>query len=141
MSQAVATASDAEIVLKLYELRRETVMRQARKWFSDFNPSSAVELLRVQSAWGSQENAYFRQVVSYWDMAAALVNRGAVHPGLFLDWSGEMIFVFSKLAPYLEELRKASHDYFAANIEQVIAGSPEAEKRLAAMIEKNKARR
>jgi len=136
MSNASASSEDANIVLKLYELRRESVMREARNWFAAFNPKSAAEILEVHAA-HTQENAYFRQALSYWEMSAGLVTRGAVHQGLFLDWAGEMIFFFSKLAPFLPELREKIRPDFAARIEQVIQCSPEAQTRLARMIAKN----
>lgn len=135
-----ATPSDAEIVLKLYDLRREPVMREARDWFAQkFNPQSADEVLAVGSAWGTQENAYYRQVVSFWEMAASLVIHGAVHPDLFMDWGGEMIFVFAKFYPYLAEIReKSGNPNFLAKAEKVIydTGREPQLKAMLAMFEK-----
>jgi hypothetical protein len=82
-------------------------MRKARNFIlADFWPASADDVLRIARAYPSPENAWFRQVTTYWDMAAALVLRGAVHEGLFFDCSGEMWVVFAKLRPYLSELRE-----------------------------------
>lgn len=119
MSQA--TQADADIVLKLYDMRREPVMRDARKWFLlEFWPKSAEDVLKVTSAFGTQENAYFRQVISYWEMSASLVLNGAVHPDLFMDWSGEMVFFFAKLYPILKDIRDKYNAGFWLKTETVI---------------------
>jgi hypothetical protein len=103
----MATHHDAEIVLKLYDLRREEVMRRARNFMSgEFWPQSAQDVVSLMQDFGSEKNAYFRQVTSFWDMAATLVHRGSVDPDLFSDWSNELFFVFAKMHPYLEEVRK-----------------------------------
>ena len=102
----MASHHDAEIVLKLYDLRREEVMRKARDFMAgQFWPTSADEIVKLMQDFGAQNNAYFRQVTTFWDMAATLANRGAVDTDLFSDWSGEMFFIFAKLHPYLNEVR------------------------------------
>ena len=74
----MATASDAELILKLYELRQEERLRAARNWvMQEFNPRTLDELLAVQRDLGSLHNQYWRQVISYWEMAAALID---AHP-------------------------------------------------------------
>ena len=80
-----ATPADAQVVMHLYELRREAEMRKARNWFATFNPQSADDVISVVTAAGSDENRYFRMVTSYWEMAAALALHGAVNEQLFLD--------------------------------------------------------
>ena len=103
----MATHHDAEIVLKLYDLRREELMRTARNFMAtQFWPQSADEVVKLMQDFGSEKNAYFRQVTSFWDMAATLVHRGAVDPDLFSDWGGEMFFIFAKLHPFIDEVRK-----------------------------------
>src|SRR5271157_3014902 len=100
-----ATPHDANLVLKLYDLRREAEMRKARSWFvAEFWPQSADDVLQVANAFPSQENAWLRQVGGYWDMAAALVLHGALNEELFLQpgISGEMFFLFAKLYPFLK---------------------------------------
>src|SRR5512142_1759029 len=101
-----ATTEDAELILKLYDLRREPVMRKARNFMAQFFPQSTDDVMQVMTAFGSDENAYFRQVLGYWEMAASLVLRGAVHEELFMDNANEMFFTFAKLAPYLQEIRE-----------------------------------
>src|SRR5579875_1709234 len=93
----MATAADAELILKLYDLRREERMRVARNWVvHEFQPRSLDELLVVQRDFGSLHNQYWRQVISYWEMAAAFVLRGALDRELFVDANGENIFLLAK---------------------------------------------
>ncbi|MGA2458450.1 MAG: hypothetical protein ABSF85_12850 [Terriglobales bacterium] len=129
-----ATAHDAELVLKLYDLRREAEMRKARSWFgAEFWPQNADEFIKVATAFGSQENAWIRQVGGYWDMAASLVLQGALNEELFLQpgVSGEMFFIFAKIHPFLKEFREKTNNPEAfANIEKVATGSKTARKRL-----------
>jgi hypothetical protein len=108
-----ATATDAQVLLQLYDLRREPEMRRARHWWLwDFSPRSAEDFLKVAYAAGSQENNWLRQVGSYWGMAAALVLSGVVNADLFLRpaFSGEMFVIFGKLYPFLPELREKIGD-------------------------------
>jgi len=129
-----ATANDAQLILQLYDLRREPEMRKARNWFlADFWPQSVDDILKVGNAFPSQENNWMRQVGSYWDMAASLVLQGALHEELFLQpgCSGEMFFLFAKIQPFLKELREKMNNPEAwANIEKVATRSKFARKRL-----------
>jgi hypothetical protein len=138
------TSKDAELILRLYELRREPELRKARNWFLVlFWPETAADYLKVEMSLGSQENNWLRQVVSYWGMAAALVLHGTLHRDLFLEpaCSGEMFFYFAKVTPFLEELReKAQNPDLFANIEKVIKGSKVGRDRLV-MVEKRVAAR
>jgi hypothetical protein len=104
-----ATAADAELILKLYDLRREPELRKARNWWmSEFWPQSADDLLKVAMNFPSQENQWMRQAATYWEMAATLVLSGALNEELFLhpSCSGEMFFCYAKVQPYLEEFRE-----------------------------------
>jgi hypothetical protein len=134
-----ATPADAELILKLYDLRRESTMREARNWFANFWPESADEIMEVMLAFGSQENAYFRQVLTYWEHAAALVRHGGLNREVFFDTQGEMWFVYAKLQPFLEEIRQRTgvRDSMK-NIESVIYRTPVAQERLATMQERAK---
>jgi hypothetical protein len=129
-----ATADDAGLILKLYDLRREPEMRKARHWFvAEFWPENADDFLKVANAFPSQENSWIRQVGSYWDMAAAFVLQGALSEELFVQpgCSGEMFFIFAKIHPFLKELRQKMNNPDAwSNIEQVATGSKMARKRL-----------
>jgi hypothetical protein len=129
-----ATAHDAQVVMQLYDLRREAEMRKARNWFLvEFWPQSADDIMKVANAFPSQQNAWMRQVGGYWDMAASLVLHGAVNEELFLQpgISGEMFFFFAKVHPFLKEVRaKMNNPDAFANIEKVATGSKLARKRL-----------
>lgn len=107
MERMLATPEDAEIILKLYELRTEAVMRQARAWMGgEFWPSTAEEFFAVAENPADPHNAWFRQVITYWEMAAAMVLHGAVSAELFVDCNGEGFFLLAKFAPILEAIRE-----------------------------------
>ncbi len=129
-----ATAHDANLILKLYDLRREAEMRKARNWYMiEFWPQSADDILKVANAFPSQENAWMRQVGGYWDMVASLVLHGALNEELFLQPGicGEMFFLFAKIHPFLKELREKMNNPEAyANIEKVATRSKLARNRL-----------
>ena len=118
--------------LQLFELRREPVLREARDWFlREFNPESFDELLTVVSG---QRNASFRMVVGYWDMAASLVTTGAIDAAAFLaaHGLGEVFATFSKIHPFLAELRQVSGEPdFCKHLEAVVLAAPNAEAILA----------
>ena len=100
-----ATYDDANLILRLYELRREDKLRQARDWFSaNFKPSSFADLQRIAPP-GSKENAYMRMVVSYWETAASFVAAGVLNQDLFFQTSGEMLVVWERVRPLVPELR------------------------------------
>ena len=101
------TPADAEIVLKLYELRREPVMRASRETLLRWFPGSCDEVAALAD-FGHEDNAAFRQVTSYFEMAFGLARRGAVHPELLMDWCGEGIFLYAKLEPFLGGVPRAS---------------------------------
>ncbi|MGA8036452.1 MAG: hypothetical protein WA823_12890 [Candidatus Acidiferrales bacterium] len=127
---------EARLILKLYELRREETLRKARDWFfREFNPQSIDDFNSVMF---SDKSGYLRMVVTYWDMAAALVNDGAIRPEIFNDTNGEHFGVFSKLEPLLDEIRSAYAPQFAVQIEKLIDATPGSRERLAAMRERMK---
>jgi hypothetical protein len=127
---------EAGLILKLYELRREETMRKARDWFfRDFNPQTMADF---NSAMFGEHSGHLRMVVTYWDMAAALVNDGAIRPELFGDCNGEHIGVFSKLELLLPEIRAAYAPQFAGSLEKLIDVLPEGRKRTAMARERMK---
>src|ERR1035438_9694939 len=91
MSNSQATTQDAEVILKLYDLRREPVMREARTFLLGFAPQSTDDLMALVGDLSLKENAYLRQVVGYWEMAASLVLRGALNEELARDNFQEML--------------------------------------------------
>lgn len=116
--------------LRLFELRREPVLREARDWFArEFNPESFGELVALVSG---DRNASFRMVVGYWDMAASLVTAEAIDAAAFLAAHGEVFATFSTIHPFLAELRQTSGEPdFCKHIEAVVLGAPNAEAILA----------
>jgi hypothetical protein len=118
-----STAADAQVIMQLYNLRREPEMRKARAWWlAEFWPGSVEDFMKVSAAIGTQENNWLRQVSSYWEMAASMAVHGAVSSDLFLEpsFSGEMFFLFAKLNPFLKELREKASPTMLRNVEQVI---------------------
>jgi hypothetical protein len=131
MSNIQATPADAELILKLYDLRRETVMREARKYVFEFAPQSIDDVMAVLGDFSSQENAYLRQVFGYWGMAASFVLRGALNEDLARDSFNEMFFVYAKFEPYLAEIRKRTGvDIFGANMQKFVESSSESRERV-----------
>jgi len=128
---------EAGLILKLYELRREETMREARDWyFREFNPENMGDLT---SALMGPHSGHLRMVVTYWDMAAALVNRGAISQELFTEANGEHIGVFCKIEPLLGDIRQAFGPYFAVNLEKLIDATPNGRQRAATSREQMKA--
>ena len=132
----------ADLILKLYDLRREEVMRKAREWYSkQFHPASAQDVVSTLSG---ERSAYFRMVTSYWEMAASFVNAGAIDWKMFMDANpGEPVNVFVKLYPYLEELRSmfaSKYDERAAfqYLEEVVMQLPHAKEQIAERMEQFK---
>jgi hypothetical protein len=131
----MATAADAELVLRLYELRREDLLRKARKYLvSDFNPKTLEELRAVTRNPGTAENALWRQATSYWEMAASFVLRGALDPELFLDSNVEGILLYAKFHHWHAETEKESGNLFMRNTATLIATHPAAKARYEAML-------
>ncbi len=124
-------AESANLILKLYELRREEKMREARNWIMTFVPESAADILKAMI--DPQTSALYRMVVSYWDMAASLVNHGAIDEEMFLESSGEYQVIFAKIEPYLEEVRATMNSpKYLKNLETLIMKMPDAKELLAA---------
>lgn len=115
----------AQLNLQLFDLRREPVLRETRSWFlHEFNPESIDE--RVAFASG-ERNASFRMVLGYWDFAASLVTTGAIDAAAFRGAHGEIFATFSKVEPFLAQIRAASGEAdFCKHMEAVVPGDPNA---------------
>ena len=129
-----ATATDAQLIMQLYDLRREAEMRKARHWWVvEFWPQSTDDFMKIVGAMGSQENNWLRQVGGYWSMAASFVLQGALSEELFIQpaVSGEMFLIFAKVHPFLKELREKMGDpQMFGNIEKIVTGSKFGRERL-----------
>lgn len=119
---------DANLIIKLYDLRREAVMRDARNWFFTFNPQSIQDFVDVLL---SDKSGYCRMILSYWEMAASFVHHGAIDEQMFHDCNGEHLFVYSKIEPYLPELRQVFRNpEFMENLEKLVKQMPNGEERI-----------
>jgi hypothetical protein len=139
---ARAKAEDAELILKMYDLRREPVMRAARKYVvSEFWPQNYDEFKAVITGYGTEPNAWFRQVLTYWNMVAAMVLRGAVNEQLFFETNTEPYFLWAKFGEYITQVRKEQIDpVFLSHLEK-LTSKPAAKKRIKALQERLAARR
>src|SRR3977135_576552 len=122
---------DAHLILKLYDLRREAVMRDARNWFFSFNPTSVQDFFDVMVG---EHSGHYRMVVSYWDMAASMVNQGAIDEELFNASGGELVFVYAKVAKFLPELREAfGAPDLLSNMEPLVKRIPNIDEKIEKM--------
>lgn len=125
--------TSAELILRLYEMRRDPELRLARQWFSrEFRPKSAQEILGLIVS-GERASAAYRMVTSYWDMVAAMVNRGAIDFDLFRETNGEYVAFFSLVEPFLAEFREISGETdYLAHWEKLVRATPGAAAKLEA---------
>lgn len=122
---------EADLILKLYDLRREPTMRIARDWyFRDFNPETRADF--DQAIFG-EHSGHLRMVATYWDMAAALVNHGAISRELFTDTNGEHLGVFAKLELLINDIRANFGPQWMVNLEKLIDATPGGRDQVAAM--------
>ena len=122
---------DALAIIKLYEIRSEALMREARAWFfSKFAPQSGKDIVALMLS-GEKQSAYYRLVTSHWEVAASLVNNGGIDEKLFLEANSEHVVVFAKLQPFIPEVREAigEPDYLA-HLERLVMRVPNVEKKL-----------
>jgi hypothetical protein len=129
-----AKQEDANLILRLYEMRREEAMRKARNWFmTEFNPTSTQDIFTVMIG---EHSADFRMVASYWDMAAAFVNFGAIDEEMFNDINTEHVAIYAKLQPFLAEIRAmpgVPPYLYLKNLEPLVLRMPDAQERIAVM--------
>jgi hypothetical protein len=124
-------SQDSLVILKLYEIRSEQLMREARRWFfSEFAPQSGKDILALMQS-GEKQSAFYRMVASHWEVAAALVIGGGIDEKLFLAANTEHLVVFAKLQPFIAEIRETigEPDYLS-NLEQLVMRVPNVEKKL-----------
>ncbi len=131
MAKGKAGARDAEIILRLYDLRREALLRTARKFMvTEFWPAEYEEYKTLINDFGSERNAWARQVLSYWDMAAALVLQGALDEQLFYATQNELYFLAAKFGSHIAQYKKdTANPEYLQNFE-TMAGKPYARSRV-----------
>lgn len=120
-NQSQATYEDANLILRLYEVRREEKLREARHWFmAQFRPQTIDDFLAVLAP-DHPHNAFFRMVVSYWDMAASFAVRGPLDAALLLESGGELIAVWALVEPFVAEFRqRVQLPEYLQNLEEII---------------------
>lgn len=124
------TIADAELVLKLYELRTEETMRKARKFVAfEFWPENITDLQKVIFNFEGDHNHYWRQVMSYWEMAASFVNHEALNEDVFADAAGELFFLYAKYKHFIPQMREIN-PAFMANMEEFINRSKDYQERV-----------
>ena len=125
--------NDVMAILKLYELRRDAQMREARQWyFSSFAPVSAMDIIALYRG-GERASANFRMITSYWDMASSFVLNGGIDEKMFLDAGTEYIFVYSKIQPFLAEIRQLFQEPdYLLNLDTLVLKIPDVEAKLEA---------
>ena len=127
----------AQLILTLFEQRREETLRKARDYFTGFAPQSFED---VMAGMMSPQGAYIRMVISYWDMAASLVKNGAIDQKMFIDAGGEFIFVFGKIEPFIPQLRQAfDNPDFLGSLEWLALGMPNGRQRVDSTVARMKA--
>ncbi|MGD0499769.1 MAG: hypothetical protein ABSC23_15175 [Bryobacteraceae bacterium] len=145
-----ATYDDVNLILRLFDLRREERLRKAREWFGATCSASSLEELQSLAPPGSQENAYLRMVTSYWEMAASFVTAGVLDQDLFFQSGGELLFVWERmreLVPALRASTKNPHAYHNleivgnAFIKWMEGNGPEAYPSFQAMVKSAAARK
>lgn len=114
------TYDDANLILQLYEMRREPRLREARQWFTaSFRPKAWEDLATLVPP-GSAENASYRMVITYWDMAASFIVSGVLNKELFFQSGRELLVVFERMRPVLPGMREAYSDpSYLSNLERV----------------------
>ncbi|HEY0006974.1 MAG TPA: hypothetical protein VGB17_19495 [Pyrinomonadaceae bacterium] len=120
---------EANLILKLYEIRRDETFRRARTWFTvEFNPRGPQDIINLMRS-GHPQSAYYRMVTTYWEMACAFVNFGAVDEAFFHATNTEYMAIYAKLEPYLQEVRAAfGLPEYLAQLEKVARSAPHAEE-------------
>ena len=114
------THADAELLLRLYEIRREPELRKARRWFlTDFKPAGWDEIKQRYLS-HTDEDRYFRMTVSYWEMVATLVNRGVLHPELFFDHTGEDIPTWERCRAWIGGARADVRPTYLHQFERLV---------------------
>jgi hypothetical protein len=122
----------ANLLIKLYELRREPTMREARNWYArEFHPSTIDDVIAAVTG---PHSGHFRMVTSYWEMASSFVSNGAIDEQMFNDANGEQLGAFAKVEPFIEEYRtRMGNPGYLSHLERLVMRRPGAKEMMAAM--------
>ena len=120
----------AELLLRLYELRRDPTLRGARDWFvTRFHPESADDVI---AAWMAPDSGAYRMATTYWDMAAGLVLHGAIDAEMFHATNTEYVAIYAKLAPHLAAVRERTGvGAYLMNLETLVRALPDCDAQIA----------
>ena len=133
--------ADAELLLRLYEMRRDPELRRARQWFlTDFTPSGWMEI-KLRYLTHSDEDRHFRMTTSYWEMVGTLVNRGVLHPDLFFDHTGEDIVTWERCKGWVNEARADIRPTYLYQFEKMVEAHQAFRARTIAEVTKARATR
>ena len=116
------THADAELLLRLYEIRRDPELRRARKWFLTEQQPKSWDEIQASYLSHSDEDRWFRMTVSYWEMVATLVNRGVMHDELFFEHTGEDVVTWEKCKPWIAGARAKIRPTYMHNFEKLVNG-------------------
>ena len=124
----------ATLLIRLYELRREPTMREARAWFAGFNPTSADDILEILAG---PHSGHFRMVTSYWDMVASFVLNDAIDEKMFNDANGEQLFIFAKIELVIADYRASvGNPNYLKSLETVVMQRAGARENMASIRER-----
>ena len=116
---------DAELLIQVYDLRREAVMRESRRAvLREFWPKTWDDVQAVLKPEHPQ-NAAYRQTATYWEMVYSIARHGIVHAGFWLENNGEGLFLLAKVEPFLEQIRAAGQPTAFRNAEWVARECPD----------------
>ncbi len=107
---ARATYDDVNLVIRLYELRRDERLREARRWFAASFKAKTLDEFHALCPMGSEPNESYRMVVTYWDMVASFLTSGVVNQELFFQSGGELLFVWERVRDVVPQLREANNN-------------------------------
>lgn len=125
-----AKQEEADLILKLYEMRRDEKLREAREWYdTEFNPQSAQDVLKILGG-SFDDNVKFRMVLTYWEMVAALVNYGSLSAELVHSTNVEHLRYWAKIEPFMDELRQTTGRGFLPELEKMVKTAPDYEQRM-----------
>jgi hypothetical protein len=128
------STADAELLLRLYEIRREPELRTARKWFlTEFKPGGWADI-KSRYLSHSDEDRWFRMTISYWEMVGTIVNRGAIHNELFFDHTGEDVVTWDRCKSWIAEARADIRPTYLYQFERLVTEHVAYRARLSAAV-------